>query len=384
MVEQQLNQQQVYISGFQHIHSLTVGVAYYYRGHYLYAYPQRNPIEPVPFSTKQKGVRILGLIHDRAPAYDPKDPSLVCESNIRALERSCFHERESREINRRESEEPAHNAFTPHDRGQYLAYSTPGSRVGSVESLRQLSLEAQSNSSLGVPGQGRNQRNTIRTTASISRLHQLLAEEELRSLRGEPYYSAEQEEEGLALELPPPEDYMDLDSISAFIETVSQPSSCPPSRPLSRTQRPLPSQNLPHTRLKEKTASPAVPALASPPLPSPTLHFPLSTIGRPRAASRALNEAYNAANASSSVAPLPNTITKTTATATAVATRCTLHNEPCDGESVTDPHATLRAQMGTDFGLQQVPLIRCVDGRVMVDWVTLRDEEVTRMGGRKD
>jgi hypothetical protein len=68
-------------------------VAYHYRGHFIYAYPAGNPIEPVPFSTK-KGINIVGLMQDRAPIFNSKAPHLVPESEIAALQRACIHEKE--------------------------------------------------------------------------------------------------------------------------------------------------------------------------------------------------------------------------------------------------------------------------------------------------
>jgi hypothetical protein len=85
--------QRVYISGLQGSHTLEVGVAYHYRGHFIYAYPAGNPIEPVSFSTK-KGINIVGVVQDRAPIYDPQAPGLVPEGQISALNRACMHEQE--------------------------------------------------------------------------------------------------------------------------------------------------------------------------------------------------------------------------------------------------------------------------------------------------
>ncbi|KAF2828488.1 hypothetical protein CC86DRAFT_437790 [Ophiobolus disseminans] len=82
--------QRVYVSGLEGQQSLQTGVAYHYRGHYLYAFPAGNPIEPVPFSTK-KGINIVGTIQDVAPIYDPKAPDLVPESSIAALNKSRLH-----------------------------------------------------------------------------------------------------------------------------------------------------------------------------------------------------------------------------------------------------------------------------------------------------
>jgi hypothetical protein len=85
--------QRVFISGIEGSHTLEVGVAYHYRGHFIYAYPAGNPIEPVPFSTK-KGINIVGLMQDRAPIFNSKAPHLVPESEIAALQRACIHEKE--------------------------------------------------------------------------------------------------------------------------------------------------------------------------------------------------------------------------------------------------------------------------------------------------
>jgi hypothetical protein len=75
----------VYISGLSGHHSLEVGLAYYYRGHYIYAYPAGNLIEPVPYSTR-KGIMIQGIVSESAPGYDAKEDGLREEDEIRALE----------------------------------------------------------------------------------------------------------------------------------------------------------------------------------------------------------------------------------------------------------------------------------------------------------
>ncbi|KAG9192927.1 hypothetical protein G6011_11661 [Alternaria panax] len=83
--------QHVYISGLKGHHTLETGVAYHYRGHFIYAFPAGNPIEPVPFSTK-KGITISGVVQDQAPLWDHQDSDLVLENTIAALQRSCVHE----------------------------------------------------------------------------------------------------------------------------------------------------------------------------------------------------------------------------------------------------------------------------------------------------
>jgi hypothetical protein len=98
--------QRVYISGLTGQHSLETGVAYHYRGHYIYA-PALNPIEPVPYSTR-KGINIVGTLLELAPPYDPGAEGLVSEESIGALERSKGHMwremKESEEERRREVE----------------------------------------------------------------------------------------------------------------------------------------------------------------------------------------------------------------------------------------------------------------------------------------
>ncbi|KAI4619748.1 hypothetical protein J4E83_005604 [Alternaria metachromatica] len=98
--------QRVFISGLKGDHTLETGVAYHYRGHFIYAYPVGNPIEPVPFSTK-KGINIVGVVTDQAPLYDSKKPDLVLESTVAALQRSCVHEwewqKEQEEIKKQET-----------------------------------------------------------------------------------------------------------------------------------------------------------------------------------------------------------------------------------------------------------------------------------------
>jgi hypothetical protein len=81
--------QRVFVSGIQGQQTLEVGVAYHYRGHYIYG-TAGNPIEPVPFSTK-KGINIIGTVQHLAPRYDPNAPDLVPEPSIAALNKSRHH-----------------------------------------------------------------------------------------------------------------------------------------------------------------------------------------------------------------------------------------------------------------------------------------------------
>lgn len=103
--------QKVYISGLQGQHSLEVGVAYYYRGHFIYA-PSRNPIEPVPFSTRT-GIQIVGTRAELAPRYEADGKSLVSELTISALNKSChriWHAQKEEEQQKQQNEDTAKNS----------------------------------------------------------------------------------------------------------------------------------------------------------------------------------------------------------------------------------------------------------------------------------
>lgn len=75
----------VHVSGLTGVHTLETGLAYYYRGHYLYAAPAGILIEPIPFSTR-KGIAIRGVLHSEAPVYDAGAQGLRAEAETRALE----------------------------------------------------------------------------------------------------------------------------------------------------------------------------------------------------------------------------------------------------------------------------------------------------------
>ena len=135
--------------------------------------------------------------------------------------------------------------------------------------------------------------------------------------------------------------------------------------------------------LQQRTSSPpsAFPAWQSAfpsrtPTPTPTSYIPkpLNT-GRPRAASQALNEAYNAANPPGRpVFTFPNTEQRSP--------KCAIHDETCDGKTVTHLHLTARAMRGAGF-VEPYPMIKGEgegeEVRYMVDWAALRDDEVERM-----
>jgi hypothetical protein len=80
---------QVRISGIRGRHPIETGVAYWYRGHYLYGI-YGNPLEPVSFATKE--IHILGTTMDSAPPFDRHEPWLQEEGEIAALRKSMVHE----------------------------------------------------------------------------------------------------------------------------------------------------------------------------------------------------------------------------------------------------------------------------------------------------
>ncbi|RYN42144.1 hypothetical protein AA0112_g2014 [Alternaria arborescens] len=341
--------QRVYISGLKGHHTLETGVAYHYRGHFIYAFPASNPIEPVPFSTK-KGINIVGVVKDQAPIYNHTDPDLILEQDIAALQKSCVHEWEfqqaQEELKKQETKKvleaeetgehkktktetvasstkdfdaattpkasaqeplpsgaplrvpsfttlpvpsqlsskracrpqthyqpvtsqqsssspiniprigtveapPAQTfpstAYTPHDRGRYLAYSAPGSRHASVDNTPSVSRPVSPTHLHGLSvrsGHDGHGHVSLRPIASTSRLNQLLAEEGFRRsmspladvtedhLRGSGH--REGRDGDLVVNLGVSQGWMDPDDISAFVETVSRRPS--PSRVSLRTR----------------------------------------------------------------------------------------------------------------------------------------------------
>lgn len=84
----------VYISGFTDKHPIETGVAYFYRGHYLYG-AIGNPTTPVTFASK-KEIMVVSTTTDTAPEYNQRAPGLQAEHTIAALHKSMVHEWEAR------------------------------------------------------------------------------------------------------------------------------------------------------------------------------------------------------------------------------------------------------------------------------------------------
>ncbi|KAJ4377766.1 hypothetical protein N0V83_000596 [Neocucurbitaria cava] len=467
--------QRVYISGLAGHHSLETGVAYHYRGHFIYSYPAGTPLEPLPYCTRG-GINVVGVAQDRTPNYDPRAADLVPETSITALHRTSVNLRQlqqEREAAQKEEtakalEEEAQEAkilanspnetaaqdtlqvaayerlsgrptsrtafstapsplvrsasharsrtslspsairshrqtssssdvpqistflapsmpssgaetpeilisgssYTPHDRAQYLAYSAPGSRPES-------------------PTHGLGYRGPLRAVASTSRLNQLLAEEGIQRaftplsdvVEGTASRTADAVlDEDMIANLSV-EEYIDPEDITTFIQTVSRPPSRisqPPSRPLSGSR----SSN--HQDSDDDMNE----ALYLPGLGHPDILRGSGT-GRPRKASIALNEAYNAANPpaggpstvhpAGDMAAFENTGHHASHASPARVAKCPLHGGSCDGVTTTDAYRTQEAREGKGFK-DLFPSIECPDGRVMVDWARLRDEEKAKIG----
>ncbi|KAF2445115.1 hypothetical protein P171DRAFT_514238 [Karstenula rhodostoma CBS 690.94] len=92
---------EVNISGFYGIHPIETGIAYWYRGHYMYS-TVGVPVEPIPFATK-KGIHIVGTTVDTAPPFRPGGvPGVRYEPEVAALHRSMVHTWEDQEKEKKE------------------------------------------------------------------------------------------------------------------------------------------------------------------------------------------------------------------------------------------------------------------------------------------
>jgi hypothetical protein len=98
----------VSISGIRGKHPIRVGVAYWYRGHFLYG-SHGNPVEPVAFATKE--VNIIGTTVDTAPPYNPHGVDLENEWEIAALHKGMVHEWEKMMEKEEEATESPAEAF---------------------------------------------------------------------------------------------------------------------------------------------------------------------------------------------------------------------------------------------------------------------------------
>jgi hypothetical protein len=112
-----------------------------------------------------------------------------------------------------------------------------------------------------------------------------------------------------------------------------------------------------------------IPAIDTPSIvtsPPYSCNKPIGT-GRPRRASMALNQAYNASKA----VPSPIVSARTL--------KCSIHGQGCDGVSVAETWKTQHAMQTNGFR-ELYPVIHGVGGRFMVDWMKLVKEEIAITG----
>ncbi|KAF2133405.1 hypothetical protein P153DRAFT_363602 [Dothidotthia symphoricarpi CBS 119687] len=271
-------------------------------------------------------------------------------------------------------------AFTPHDRAQFLAASAPGSRNMSRVNTPYTSRPVS-------PTQRHGSRDTLRPVSSTSRLTALLMEEGIRRA----FTPLEEVAEGTASRLDD-SDMKEEPEANLLAESIHSDEM-----DAFRTY----SHGLP-TQSDSTTIT--TPQDVVPPPSSWSRNKPVGA-GRPRRASMALNEAYNAANPSThSVLTSSNTqntdsfghsrsyITSSTQHGNLIPSRdivaeqwtgkCPLHGEECDGVTVTGTWQTQAAIEGRGFA-DLYPVIVGAGGRRMVDWEgLLRQERVNR--GREE
>ncbi|KAL1591899.1 hypothetical protein SLS60_011491 [Paraconiothyrium brasiliense] len=330
---------EVHISGFHGMHPIETGVAYWYRGHYMYS-NAGIPVEPVPFATK-KGVHIIGTTVDTAPPFRLGGvPGDRYELEVAALYNSMLHTWEEQEKEKNNAGEavilevqtdgfkglkPADQELKPaqdrfrlevtrnepkghyNDRAMFLARSAPGSQQGTpTPSRSNTPISYVSRAASTAP---------FRAVASTSRMQTLLDQ-------------APVIEGLLALQ----EKHPGVSSRNTSIhKDIPGPSM------------------LDLVKAREKTASRA---------------------GRTRsdsmkAASLALNAAFNDFNRDISGKEdnkLGGGILK-----------CCVHGGDCDGITVTNEHLTLQNMKARGFK-EEYPVV-VNGGRTMIDWFALMKEE---------
>ncbi len=376
---------------------MELGLAYYYRGHFIYAYPAGTPIEPIAYSTR-RGISIVGIALDQAPRYNAFASSLVAEDSIAALRKACKNEailqqqrkeeqenetpeasQQSKEDQRAKSapenkmkqadvpsvyvsdaDKQSENhgrsksasstellkhlasvprthssAYTPHDRAQFLAYSAPASRHMSTSNSPHASRPVS-------PTKGTESGSLLRGVASASKLSHLLAEEEERRRAFSPLSEVPEGNSTRAVGSLSKKDHKS----NHHTEDSGSEESNPPSAQPSKPKTPFFLPGLGHidssAAPRELRSVPAFPATRSE-----------MRNGRPETASLALNQAYNAANARC----------------------CPIHGETCDGKTVSELRLTERAREGKGFKEEDYPVLMCGDGSVLVDWAKLLGEE---------
>ncbi|KAL5120671.1 hypothetical protein ACEQ8H_001420 [Pleosporales sp. CAS-2024a] len=370
----------VYISGLKGHHSLQMGVAYYFRGHYLYSFPAGNPIEPVPFGTKG-GISIVGVVGEAAPKWEEGE---VEEREIGALRKSVERvgeeareeeERGRREVERVLEEEgergegerertssdrlfAARDANTGHDNDSpasapRLRHVPLASAHGSMPPLSALGRQPATNTAPGLPSLTAYAPRTTWSTYSYTPhdqarfLSDSLPASRLASVANTPYASR-----------PVSPTVRPVASTPHLNQLLTSDRVARALTPVAGTTRFFLESPNPDTDASTEPPSPVPPLLiASPPY---SRNKPIGT-GRPRRASEALNKAYNEAKGSAVRAP-----------------KCAIHGEGCDGVTVTETWKSQRAKETTGFR-DLYPIKKGAGDRVMVDWEQLLKEEQEKM-----
>ncbi|KAF2852187.1 hypothetical protein T440DRAFT_488295 [Plenodomus tracheiphilus IPT5] len=405
----QARNQPVYISGIKGQHSLETGVAYYYRGHHIYSAAAANPIDPIPFSTR-KGISVVGIAQHLAPLYAPQAADLVPEASIAALDRArryTLADIQAQEEAMRaekvialqgEEEKKSGNAagvssnapvigtvtapstpamtvfnsfsplspirphlhsFTPHDRAQFLATSAPASRHVSVTNTPYGPMEKRRKTVVcRLVGWALGHRNVLERASNTHSPDPHLGNTSRRT-------SEQDLTRGTSSDTRP----FHPPTAPAALRACERRKTPGPSAAFStahssRTSTPFPTLTTSNNNLLY------LPGLGQTTRQNLPTRPRISSASRPHAASLALNTAYNAANSRNT------TEDTTTSPPGAYIPKCPIHDEDCDGETVTHVHQTERVRRKRGFK-DVYPMIS-VNGRMMIDWAKIRDEEVAK------
>ena len=303
-------------------------MAYFYRGHFIYACPAGNPIEPIPFSTR-RGISIVGTVQDCAPAYDPQARDLVPEGNIAALDRACIHmqQGQQRQDQEQEAEETerasAPPGFTPHNRAQFLAQSAPGSQHASATNTPFSSRPT-------LPSYNVDDHGLLQPISSISRLTYL------------PTGSSSSKE------------------IDHFAQNASHPASSSTSRRQS-----------PSSQMSRKDSNTELYLHGLGHIDKPAQRREITSVPYFPLLPEISHEQSLQAPSS---APAHDETSKAKDTKIEMVFKCPIHDETCDGITTTNKHLTARAREFKAFK-DLYPTITGSDGRVMIDWARLFAEE---------
>ncbi|KAG9207008.1 hypothetical protein G6514_000299 [Epicoccum nigrum] len=358
----------VYVSGLRGDHNLETGLAYYYRGHYLYSFPGGALIEPIPYSTK-KGIMVHGMVSPSAPTYDGSSARLVPEGSIRALEAGIKNE------------------LGPRESPPALGQAGEGVDVGASGGYTDLLLRILSPSLLAPSAAA-----PLPSPARVSALRH-------------------DADSALTLPLIPSSIFPPSSPIWAPASSPSV-SSFPPSAPALSLSVPIPSLSVPAPSHPTSTltytpqagatflAASAPGSRFTSPLPSPSSRGTMSGSQRLSALRGEQSRTPTPAHRSSSAVPTsshrppsaidyhgrseiillrPPEMQRATAAASGTKSKpCSLHRELCDGVTTMWDQETEALRRRRGF-VEPTPLV--VRGaRVMVDWAQLLKEARAEQG----